>query len=279
MMQALSDAKLSSKDLDLVLLVGGSTRIPSVRRLVSETLGLEPKPLIDPDLAVARGAAIQAGILEGSFETDQELVLTDVCPFTLGVEIMQEGFFEDRLVFYPIIPRNTTIPAERSHIVVPYTDYQTKVNVKAYQGDSSDPEQNEFLGEVMLTGIPPAKKEKSTIEIKFSYNMNGILQVNARVLSNNNEVSAEISTTRAKAKAPLDLSKWEGADGAKKLRPVIRKAEKLILAEMPGFDELELLVDRAKEALLLGEKEQTEELRKEMIQIIKLIEEFSEEFE
>ena len=272
MMQALSDAKLTASELDLVLLVGGSTRIPCVRRLVSETLGLDPKPLIDPELAVARGAAIQAGILEGSLADGQELVLTDVSPFTLGIDIMSEGFFDDRLVFLPIIPRNTTIPSERSYIVTPYEDYQTQADVRVYQGDSSDPEQNEFLGNVMLTGIPPAKKGKEPIEIKFSYDMNGILQVNARIVSNNNAVSTEINTAGAKAKPEIDLTKWEEADGAKRFRPAIRKAQKLISAEEIGAEELELLVSRMKEALILGDLDRAEELRTEILIMISAIE-------
>ena len=274
MMRALSDAKLLPRQLDLVLLVGGSTRIPCVRQLVSETLGLDLKPLIDPELAVARGAAVQAGIMEGSLAEGKKLVLTDVSPFTLGIATMMEGFFDDRLVFLPIIPRNTTIPTERSHIVTPYRDYQTQVEVRAYQGDSSDPEQNEFLGKVMLTGIPSAKKGKEPIEVKFSYDMNGILQVNAKAISNNSEVSAEINTAGAKAKPMIDLSKWEEAEGARRFRPVIRKADKLISANAVAADDLELLVNRAKEALLLGDHDQAAELREEIMELINMIEAF-----
>lgn len=271
MMAALSDAKLAPEDLDIVLLVGGSTRIPLVKQKVSEWLGKEPKTLVDPDLTVAKGAAIQAGILEGSFDGGQELVLTDVCPYTLGIAVMREGSYEDRLIFKPIIPRNTTIPVERSTIVSPYQDYQTAVDVKAYQGDSSDPENNEFLGEVRLSGIRPSRRNKEQIEVCFSYDMNGILQVKARSLFSGNEVSAEINTAGVKPKPVLDLSKWEQAEGHRRYRPAIRKAEKIISAGCDGADELEILIVRIKEAVLLENTEQAEELRDELVGLMETI--------
>jgi molecular chaperone DnaK len=270
MMTALSDSKLTPADLNAILLVGGSTRIPCVKKLVEESLSAVPQSLVDPDLTVARGAAIQAGLLEGSL-TGTELVLTDVCPYTLGIAALHTGYFENRLIFDPLIPRNTTIPTEKSRLYHPATDYQTSVKIEAYQGDSSNPENDERLGEVSLSGIPPARKGKEPIEVTFAYDINGILQVKARVVSTGAKVSAEISTTGVKPKPVLDISKWESAEGAKRYRPAIRKAEKQIAAGNDDTEELQILVRQIKEALLLENSEQAEDLRKELLDLLESI--------
>jgi molecular chaperone DnaK len=239
-----------------VLLVGGTTRIPCVRRFVAECLGAAPQSLVDPDLTVARGAAIQAGILEGVIAGEREIILTDVSPYTLGVAVMNEGALEDRLRFDPLIPRNTTIPAEKAKIYSTYVDYQTAANIKVYQGEALDPDHNEFLGEVMLTGIPAAKKGKEPLEVTFAYDMNGILQVKGSVVSTRKAVSAEINIAGMAPKPVLDLSKWESAPGAKRQRPMIRRAEKRIADGNDESGEMELLVRQIKEALLLEDSEE-----------------------
>ncbi|MDR1318372.1 MAG: Hsp70 family protein [Treponema sp.] len=271
MLSALADAKLTPQDLQVILLVGGSTRIPCVKKLVEETLGAVPRSLVDPDLTVARGAAIQAGIIEGTIN-NEDLVLTDVCPYTLGTAPLHEGLFGKRQIFDPIIPRNTTIPTEKAKIYLPASDYQTSVIIEVFQGESSDPENNERLGEVRLTGIPAAKQGKEQIEVTFGYDMNGILQVKASVVSTGNQVSAEISTTGIKAKPLLDLSKWEQAEGARQFRPLIRKAEKLISVGKDVGGDIEAIVRRIKEALLLQNMEQADDLREELLSMLEVME-------
>jgi molecular chaperone DnaK len=278
MLGALSDAGLSRSDLQVVLLVGGSTRIPCVKKLVEETIGAVPRSLVDPDLTVARGAAIQAGLIEGSINSE-DLVLTDVCPYTLGTAPLQDGLFGKRPVFDPIIPRNTTIPTEKSKLYHPATDYQTSVVIDVYQGESSDPENNERLGEVSLTGIPAAKVGKEPVEVTFSYDMNGILQVKASVVSTGKQVSAEISTTGIKAKPLLDISQWEKAEGARQFRPLIRKAEKFIAQGGDMGGDIELLVQRVKEALLLKNTEQAEDLRDQLLEMLGALEKVSKLFD
>ncbi|MDR0491724.1 MAG: Hsp70 family protein [Oscillospiraceae bacterium] len=273
MMSALSDAGISPGNLDAVLLVGGSTRIPCVKRLVEETLGIEAKTLMDPDLAVAGGAAVQAGILDGIFSIESALVLTDVCPYTLGIASMHEGLLGDELVFSPIIHRNTTIPVERAEIFYTFRDYQTEVLVRTYQGESTDPDNNEFLGEVRLTGIPSMKRGKEPIEVAFSYDMNGILQVKARIVSTRGQVTSTINTAGVKPREVLDLSKWEQADGAKRCRPAIRKAERFIREGRLLPADVELNVTRLKEALMLGEEERVAEPRQALLNLLELIEE------
>jgi molecular chaperone DnaK len=271
MLSALSDAKLSPKELDVVLLVGGSTRIPCVKQLVAATLNTIPRSLVDPDLTVARGAAVQAAILDGSLSKDAELVLTDVCPYTLGAAVLQDGVYNDILVFDPIIPRNTAIPADISRIYFPAIDYQTSVKIKAYQGESLDPENNEYLGEVLLTGIPAARQGKEPVEVAFSYDMNGILQVKAKTVSTGKEVSSEISTTGVEPLPALDVSKWESAPDAKRYRPLLRKAEKHMKSGAEYSGDLDALVRKLKEALLLGRVEQADALREELLGLLELI--------
>ncbi|GHT87086.1 chaperone protein DnaK [Spirochaetia bacterium] len=271
MESALRDAGLENSDLQLVLLVGGSTRIPCVKRLVESTLGMVTRSLVDPDLTVARGAAIQAGLLEGSIN-NEDLVLTDVCPYTLGTAPLADGLFGKRQVFDPLIPRNTTIPVEKSKLYYTVVDYQTGVIIDVYQGESSDPENNEHLGEVRLEGIPPAKQGKEPVEVTFGYDMNGILQVKASVVSTGKQVSAEINTAGVKAKAAVDLSQWEKAEGARQMRPLIRKAEKCINAGHDIGGDVELLVQRLKEALILGNGEQTEEIREQLRSMLDILE-------
>ncbi|MDR3162072.1 MAG: Hsp70 family protein [Spirochaetaceae bacterium] len=271
MMSALDDAKLLPGELQVILLVGGSTRIPCVKKLVEEALGAVPRSPVDPDLTVARGAAIQAGLIEGSINSE-DLVLTDVCPYTLGTAPLRDGLFGKRQVFDPLIPRNTTIPTEKAKIYGTVGDYQTEVIVDVYQGESSDPDNNERLGEVHLTGIPPARRGKEQIEVTFSYDMNGILQVKGCVVSTGKQVSSEINTTGVKAKPPLDISAWERAEGARQFRPLLRKAEKLIASGQDPEGDLSLLVHRIKEALVLKNKEQAEELRDELLVFLELLE-------
>ncbi|MFP3040310.1 Hsp70 family protein [Treponema primitia] len=271
MESALRDAGLDRSDLQLVLLVGGSTRIPCVKHLVEETLGTATRSLVDPDLTVARGAAIQAGLLEGSIN-NEFLVLTDVCPYTLGTAPLSDGVFGKRPIFDPIIPRNTTIPVEKSKLYHTASDYQTAVVIDIYQGESSDPENNERLGEVRLEGIPSARQGKEPVEVTFGYDMNGILQVKASVVSTGKQVSAEINTAGVKAKAAPDLSQWEKAEGARQERPLIRKAEKFINAGKDIGGDIELLVQRLKEALLLGNREQVKKNREQLLLMLETFE-------
>ncbi|MDR0450074.1 MAG: Hsp70 family protein [Treponema sp.] len=270
-MDALADAKLAPSDLQVVLLVGGSTRIPCIKKLVEETLGLVPRSLVDPDLTVARGAAIQAGLIEGSINNG-DLVLTDVCPYTLGTAPLHNGLFGSRQIFDPLIPRNTTIPTEKVKIYTTAYDYQTKVVIDVYQGESSDPDNNERLGEVQLSGVPPARQGKEQIEVTFGYDMNGILQVKASVVSTGGQVSAEISTTGVKAKPLFDLSKWEQAEGARQFRPLIRKAEKVIASGGDIGEDISLLVRQIKEALLSKNTEQAGELREDLLRMLDVME-------
>jgi molecular chaperone DnaK len=248
---ALFDANLNAEDIDLTLLVGGSTRIPLVSHFLDETFGIAPESAVDPDLAVVRGAAIQAGVLSGVLN-ENAIVLTDVCPYSLSTEVLEEfGFGHKELFCDILIKRNTTLPATASKIYSTSCDYQTKVHVTAHQGESLDPDENYLLNCFELSGIPKAKATKEKINIRFEYDLNGILTIQAEIVSTGKSATVTVNTSQMGKN--LDLSKWKDVPAARKYRQIINRAERLVKVhgdEASG--DVKAAADELKKALVMN---------------------------
>jgi len=180
--KALDDAKIKTGEIDEVVLVGGSTRIPKVQEIVKDLFGKEPHKGVNPDEVVAVGAAIQAGVLAGEVK---DVLLLDVTPLSLGIETLGG-------VMTKLVERNTTIPTERKQVFSTADDNQTAVTVKVFQGEREMAADNRLLGQFNLEGIPPAPRGMPQIEVKFDIDANGILNVSAKDLGTGKEQTVRI---------------------------------------------------------------------------------------
>ncbi len=217
--QALSDAKLTAKDIDHVLLVGGSTRVPLVQERIKALLGKDPDKGINPDECVAIGAAIQGGVLTGEAK---DVVLLDVTPLTLSIETL--GGIATKL-----IERNTTIPTKKSQIFTTAADNQTSVEIHVVQGERAMASDNFTLGKFQLTGIPPAPRGIPQIEVTFDIDANGIINVSAKDLGTGNQQAITISGDKRLSKDEIDemvnkAKDFEEADRKKREEIEIRNS-------------------------------------------------------
>jgi molecular chaperone DnaK len=256
--RALSDAKLTPKDIDQVLLVGGSTRIPAVQELVKRELGKEPNRSVNPDEVVAMGAAIQGGVLAGDVK---DVLLLDVTPLSLGIETLGG-------VFTKLIERNTTIPTSKSQVFSTAADNQPAVDIHVLQGERSMAQDNKTLGRFQLGDIPAARRGVPQIEVSFDIDANGIVSVKAKDLGTNKEQSITVTGTgslsdeeidkmvkEAEEQAEADKLKREAADTR-------NEASNLIFQTTKAIEDLGEDVDEATKTKLQDQIKDLEEALK-----------------
>ena len=220
------DAGLTADQISEVILVGGSTRMPMVAEDIRSHLGLDPREAVHPDYAVAMGAAIQAGIISGEIEPEEGIVMTDVCPYTLGIQTNNDGEGNAMSV---IIPRNTTIPCSRTERYCTSQHGQTSAEIVVFQGESVKADQNHYLGEFTIDGIPKGPQGKEKIDVRFAYDLNGLLDVTAVLCSNGKDMTVRIDTKNGSNET--DISGWKKAPLAQEYRARIRAAERFLKKE------------------------------------------------
>jgi molecular chaperone DnaK len=278
--QSLSDAGLSASEIDKVILVGGSTRIPAVQEAIKKALGKEPHKGVNPDEVVALGASIQGGVITGDVK---DVVLLDVTPLSLGIETMGS-------VFTKLIERNTTIPTSKSQVFSTAADSQTAVDIHVLQGERPMAADNKTLGRFQLTDIPPAPRGVPQIEVSFDIDKNGIVNVRAKDLGTNKEQTITIKSSTGLSDDEIDRmvrEAEENADADKQRKEEVElrnEADQLVFTTEKTLKDLEGKVDEAevtkandaKDALKAAiEKNDLEEIKAKKDELQNIVQELS----
>ncbi len=277
--RSIKDAGIKLSDIDRVILVGGATRLPLVRDFVIKTFRRFPDDSIDPDTAVAVGAAIQCAMKQRDREIT-EMVLTDVCPFTLGTEVsVDNGLFEEGGHYLPIIERNTVIPVSRTQEVVTAHDDQTRVRVKILQGESRMAYNNVLLGQLSVP-VPPGPKGQECVQITYTYDVNSLLEVEVKVLSTGvvrkvivqseeNAISEEEAKERFEKLKYLKQNPREEEVNRLQILRGERLYEESLLADRQVIDRALMDFDRV---LRRQDRREIEKARKELTELLDEIE-------
>jgi len=276
--QAMKDAKVTEKDLDEIILVGGSTRIPAVQKIVKEITKKEPNKSVHPDEAVALGAAIQAGILAGDVK---DVLLLDVTPLTLGIETLGG-------IRTPLITRNTTIPTKKSQIFSTAADSQPAVTINVLQGEREMSADNKSLGQFTLDGIPPAPRGVPQIDVTFDIDANGIVHVSAKDLgtgkeqkitvtggSGLNKDEVENMVKESEKHAEQDKKKKESIEVKNTAETLVYSTEKLLNDNKDKVDKetsekIQKQIDELKEVI---KTDDTEKIKKKLEEVQKVVQE------
>lgn len=283
--EALKAANLKPKDIDTVLLIGGSSRIPAVRSLVESKFKGKIISGINPDEAVAMGAAIQAGIKSNQITCEESLIIADKCSYNLGTSIIKIG--DGKVIsgaFDCIIPIDSSIPCSKKKVYYTAVDNQEEVRIEVYEGNEELAEDNEKIGDFLLKGVPKAKAGKESIEVQFDYDLNGILEVKATIVSTGDSINKIIDNFKL-VKLPQDalvdenlyekfkMDEWMDYDLASGVKGTVELAQKRINNSKLEKDNkknrrIEKLLKELKLAVIYNNEELVEKYDEELTDIL-----------